>query len=276
MLARLLYARGYTVTTIYSPTLAHAETLAQQVGARAVASLAEIRTDLALTTVPDDAIASTAAALAEAGFAGRAVIHTSGARDARMLSPLAERGLQVGSLHPAYPVADVEAAIKGLPGSAFAVEASNEPLLGWLREMVAVLDGRVLLIPPGGKALYHAALVIASNYTVTLYALAESLLTGFGADKAAADQALNSLLAGTVENLRTQGIPTALTGPLVRADVGTLAAHLRALDGVNQDTAAVYRQLARLTYPLLLARGLAFDEIERLLQQDAEHAHNNP
>jgi predicted short-subunit dehydrogenase-like oxidoreductase (DUF2520 family) len=276
VLARLLFARGYRVTTVYSRTFSHAETLAELVGSRAVASLADVGADLVLMTVPDDAIALTAAALAEVGFVGQAAVHTSGARDASGLASLGQRGVQVGSLHPAYPFADVETALKGLPGSAFAVEAGTEPLLGWLRELVAALDGHALLIPPGGKALYHAALVIASNYTVTLYALAEGLLTSLGADRAAADQALNALVAGTVENLRAQGIPDALTGPLVRVDVETIAAHLRALDEVNQDTAAVYRQLARLTYPLLLARGIAPNEIEQLLQQDVQHAHNSP
>ncbi len=152
----------------------------------------------------------------------------------RALAALAERGVQVGSLHPAYPFADVDTAISGLPGSTFAVEAQDEPLRSWLFEIVAALDGRALAIPPGGKAIYHAALVIASNYTVTLYALAESLLTGLGADKAAADAALDALLAGTVENLKAQGVPDALTGPLVRGDVGTIAAHLAALGAVDR------------------------------------------
>ncbi|MEO8396232.1 MAG: DUF2520 domain-containing protein, partial [Chloroflexota bacterium] len=69
--------------------------------------------------------------------------------------------------------------------------------------------------------------------TVTLYAAAESLLTSLGADKATADRALNWLVAGTVENLRVNGVPAALTGPLAGADVGTIAAHLRALEAVD-------------------------------------------
>ncbi len=150
VLARLLAARGYAITAIYSRTFAHAEALAVAVGAAAVGSLDEIDADLVLLTVPDDAITATAAGLA--GFTGKAAIHTSGAHDAALLVTLAQRGVQVGSLHPAYPFADVETAINGLPGSTFAVEAQDEPLRGWLLEIVAALDGRVLVIPPGGKA----------------------------------------------------------------------------------------------------------------------------
>ena len=275
-LARLLNIRGYSVTTVYSRSHSHAELLAQQVKARAVEMLSEISSDLALLTVPDDAIQSTAEALASAGYRGRAAAHTSGAHDARALAALAEQGTAVGGLHPAYPFADVETAVKGLPGAAFAIEAQDDLLLGWLRDVVAALDGRALIIPPGGKALYHAALSMASNYTVTLYAAAESLLISLGADQAVADQALNALLAGTVENLRVQGVPDALTGPLVRSDTSTIAAHLRALGQVDEDLVEIYRQLARLTYPLLRARGIAPDEIERLLQQEFEDAHHSP
>ncbi|MCC6805385.1 MAG: DUF2520 domain-containing protein [Anaerolineae bacterium] len=273
VLARLLYARGYRIATVYSRTYSHAAALAGQVGARAVEQPADVRGDLALLTVPDDAIAATAAALA--GFSGKAAVHTSGARDATALVSLAERGVQVGGLHPVYPFTDVESAVAGLPGAAFGIEADDEPLLGWLRGVVAALDGQVMMIPSGGKSLYHAAMVLTSNYTVTLYAVAELLLVGLGVDKSAADHALDSLLAGTVENLRVQGVPDALPGPLVRSDVGTIAAHLRALREIDDQLVEVYRLLARLTYPLLRARGIAPEAVEQVFIQDVEHAHHS-
>jgi predicted short-subunit dehydrogenase-like oxidoreductase (DUF2520 family) len=272
-LARLWFARGYRIETIYSRTQAHAEALAQVVDAHAVASLDAVRGDLLLLTVPDDAIGATAAGLA--GFNGRAVVHTSGARDAGELAALAARGVVVGSLHPAYPFADVERSVAGLAGATFAVEAEDATLLGWLRELVGALDGRVLVVPVGGKVLYHAALALLSNYTVTLYALAENLLLGLGAEKTAADAALNGLLAGTAENLRGQGIPDALTGALARGDTGTVVAHLNVLDAVAPQVAALYRQLGTLSLPLLAARGMDADkiaQIEQLLKRDMPEA----
>jgi predicted short-subunit dehydrogenase-like oxidoreductase (DUF2520 family) len=274
-LARLWYSQGYTVETVYSRSFVHAEALAKAVDARAVVLLEQVRGDLLFITVPDDAIRATAEALAGSNgkvLSGGAAVHTSGARDASELRALAACGIQVGSLHPAYPFADVEGSIAGLPGATFALEAQNELLLGWLRELVGRLNGQVLLIPPKGKATYHAALVLLSNYTVTLYALAETLLKGLGAEQTAADQALNGLLAGTVDNLRLQGLPDALTGPLTRADTGTVAAHLKALGAVDPRIADLYVQLARLTYPLLAARGMdanKIGQIERLFERDS-------
>ena len=236
--------------------------------------MSDINADLVLLTVPDDAIHATAAQLV--GFSGKAVVHTSGAHDARVLLTLTEQGIRVGSLHPVYPFADVENALSGLMGATFAVEAEDTVLRSWLCELVAALEGSVLLIPAGKKALYHAALVFVSNYTVTLYSVAEMLLIQLGTDKATVDHALNTLIAGTVVNLHSNGLPAALTGPLVRADVGTIAAHLQALDAVDENLGEVYRQLARLTYPLLQARGIALDEIERVVEQEVDDAHHNP
>jgi predicted short-subunit dehydrogenase-like oxidoreductase (DUF2520 family) len=277
-LARLCFNSGYTIDSIYSRTEEHARLLASQVNAVAVftAEDAVTNADLILLTVPDDAISQTAELLTGANWTDKGVIHTSGAHDASALRALADRGAMAGSLHPAFPFADVETAMVTLAGTTFAVEATDERLRGWLYQMVSDLQGTALAITPGQKALYHAALVIASNYTVTLYAAAERLLMSLGADKATADQALNGLVAATVVNLQRQGIPDALTGPLVRADTGTIQAHLEALRSADVALAEIYKALARLSFPMLDARGIPTQAIKRLLEQEDHHAVDHP
>ncbi len=266
-LARLWYKAGYHVEAVYSPNTSHAIELARHVNAANVSSPTQVvvLADLILLTVPDDRIETIASGLKDSKFTGKGVLHTSGVHDRASLAVLAESGAMTGSLHPAFPFADVETAMEQLPGAAFAIEAEDEALRHWLVDLVEALDGQVMIIPPGQKALYHAALAIASNYTVTLYAVAEQLLLRLGAEHQTADQALNTLVAATVENLRTQGIPNALTGPLVRADVGTIEAHLRALGQVEKDLVDVYSALARLSFPMLRARGVAPEAIEQVL-----------
>jgi predicted short-subunit dehydrogenase-like oxidoreductase (DUF2520 family) len=133
-----------------------------------------------------------------------------------------------------------------------------------LYELVSALDGKAFMIPQGKKALYHAALAIASNYTVTLYAIAEQILIELGADKDTADNALNILVHATVQNILVDGIPKALTGPLSRADVGTIQSHLDALEDETLRTA--YQSLARLSYPMLQKRGIDPKLIEQILR----------
>jgi len=273
-LARLWYARGYTVTAVYSRTEAGVPALANRVYADVAASPAIVvaRSDLTLLSVPDDALEAVVASIMHESSLRvakdtKAVVHTSGVHDLQILSPLASLGVMLGSLHPAYPFADIESAIVGLPGAIFGTEADSEVLRTWLEGLVASVKGHVLAIPPGSKAAYHSAFVFASNYVVTLYALAERLLVGLGADRQVADNALNTLLAGTLDNLRRQGIPAALTGPLVRGDGQTITMHLDALDKIDRELAELYRQLARLSLPMLVARHLDTSFVEEILNR---------
>jgi predicted short-subunit dehydrogenase-like oxidoreductase (DUF2520 family) len=273
-LARLLDAGGYDVCAVYSQTVANSLKLSHQINAKAVSSPDEVITaaDLTLLTVPDDVIDTVAQSLKCDDWVGKGVIHTSGVHDSGVLSSVAENGAQTGSLHPAFAFADVETSIEKLPGATFAVETSNQQLRRWLCGMVKALDGKVIEIPPGGKATYHAALSIASNYTVILYAVAERLLMQLGADRGVVDSALNMLLASTVDNLQAKGIPQALTGPLARADLGTINAHVDAL-GQDELLLSVYQGLARLSYPVLTERGVSEvfkEQLERLFAQTGD------
>jgi predicted short-subunit dehydrogenase-like oxidoreductase (DUF2520 family) len=247
--------------------------LAIFVGSAVVASPAEViqAADLTLLTVSDSAINSVAAdaaneLAAKDIYVDKAVIHTSGALSMDALAPLAELGFMTGSLHPAFPFADVETAVVKLPGATFGVEAEAEMLEGWLSELVESVNGQVFTIPSGGKAIYHSAFVFASNYMVTLYAIAEKLLLSLGAKRVVADNALDGVLAGTVANLSQQGIPDALTGPLVRGDAETIQAHLEALKSADHELADLYTQLARLSLPMLEARHIDTAFVEPLLK----------
>lgn len=264
-LARLCSNAGYNVGAVYSRTPVHAQIIAEQVKAVVVENPRDVVADLVLLTVPDDSLTMIAVELAQGDLHDRVYVHTSGAHTLDVLAPLAERGAIVGSLHPAYPFADPDSA--DLRDVMFAIEADEDVVRGWLMEMAAKFGGAGFVVPRGQKALYHAALVFASNYIVTLYAAAESLLKQLGADESAARGALNGIVAGTVKNLRTKGIPDALTGPLVRGDVGTIKAHLDAL----RDKPALrdaYKSLARLSFPILIARGVDIKVIDALLKQD--------
>ncbi|MBZ0292182.1 MAG: DUF2520 domain-containing protein [Anaerolineae bacterium] len=262
VLARLLKQAGYEIGAVYSRS--NAEALAQAVDAEVTGSSAEVvaKADLVLLAVPDDVIQSVAVALEKANWQGKGVVHTSGVHDADLLVPLVSQGAMIGSLHPAFPF--TEAAVSTLAGVTFAIEAADETLRGWLIAIVDALEGNPFLIPPGEKALYHAALVFASNYTVTLYAVAETLLRRLGAEPEAAEAALNALMVGTVANLQAKGVPGALTGPLVRGDSGTVEAHLAALEAVDSPLAEVYRLLAQLSLPMVKERGVPVDVMGKL------------
>lgn len=263
---------GYSVVAVASRTSEHAVALAERINSTAAAPEIVIElADLTLLAVSDDGIESAASAAAEKLTAPlsapKAIVHTSGIHTHEMLAALSPRGLMTGSLHPALPVA-ASLTHDQFQGAAFALEADQPLLFDWLEQIVSTVGARAFRLGQDQKALYHTALVMASNYTVSLHAFAEHLLTTVGLSKADADDILGALLQATVDNLQHQGVPDALTGPLVRGDTGTLRRHLQALHQVAPEGVKAYRTLARLTYPLLSARGVSLDSIERLFQED--------
>lgn len=282
VLGRLLYAQGYEISAIYSRSRQSTANLAGLVDASVVGSAGEVieQSDLTLVAVPDDVIGAVSVDVyqyfAKASrlitLQGKGIVHTSGVQDRSLFSQLADAGMMTGSLHPAFPFAVGESERATLKNAAFAVECNAAPLCHWLLGLVDAFDGRAIRVPEGEKALYHAALVFASNYTVVLYATAERLLLGLGAAPDAAKLVLDTLLAATVDNLQTHGIPNALTGPLVRGDVGTLRLHLAALWAADPALAIAYGDLARLGLPLLAQRGVDLDLMEQFLQQEQAHA----
>jgi len=144
-----------------------------------------------------------------------------------------------------------------------------------LHQIVLDLNGHAIVLKPGDKTLYHAALVLASNYSVTLYSLAQNMLRHVGATSSASQKLLDSLLTGMLNNLRTRSPAEALTGPLVRGDVQTVQAHLQALQHYDSALYDLYRQLGSLTLqlgsltlPLAEARGTEVSSIRWLLQED--------
>ncbi|PJF40113.1 MAG: hypothetical protein CUN54_06460 [Phototrophicales bacterium] len=280
VLARLWSDNGYRVVALYNRTPQHAKTLAQYIDAPCTQSAIEAvqQADITLLTVADDTIESVANLLTQQAngdnLKGKAIIHTSGAHGKDLLNALAHHGAMTGSLHPVFPFADVATAMQYLPGATFAVETDDAILQTWLTEMVTALQGNTMVIPPGQKSLYHCALTIASNYTVTLYAIAQTLLAELGADQQAADTALNTLLNATVNNLVEHGARDALTGALVRNDVGTIQAHLEALQEQDREVLEMYKQLARLTLPLVAARGVSIDALANLLRKEDSNATN--
>ncbi len=256
VLGRALHAAHYPIVAVASRTLAKATAAAHQFAAHATTPVeATAHAELVLLTVPDDVLPTLAhdLAAADAWRAGQFVVHASGASPASVLQPAADQAAIIGSFHPVAAFASPNAL---LPSDiTFGVEAP-EPLRSVLIRMAHALGGHALPITAEQKTLYHAAAVIASNYSVTLAAMAAQLFDSLGAAPGDALRALLPLMRTTLDNLEHLGVPDALTGPLVRGDVGTVARHLQALDRAAPHVAPFYRCLAQATLPLAQQRGL--------------------
>ena len=179
--------------------------------------------------------------------------HLSGSLTSDALRPLADSGAVTFSLHPLQSLADVEGAVKGLAGSYFSFEGDSRALVT-AEFIVQALSGHLVQLKAADKALYHAAAVVSSNFFIALEEMAINLMQGIGVDADTARKMLLPLIRGSFENLERVAPAEALTGPIVRGDNQTVAAHLAALTEKFPGYLDAYRLLAGLNVDLAAQR----------------------
>lgn len=206
-----------------------------RVGSAIAARLAErgvsVRDDgaeLVLLCVPDRAIAEVARSIEP----GPWIAHTSGATPLGALDPHTRRF----GLHPLQTFVRGGGASQ-LDGSYAAVTAENEDARERGFALARTLGLEPFELADEARPLYHAGAAIASNYLVTLHAVASALFQEAGAPP----EALVPLMRRTIEN----GFE--LTGPIARGDWETVEAHRQAIRSARPDLEPVYEVLAEVT-----------------------------
>ena len=193
---------------------------------------AALAANVVVLAVPDDALAAAATRLARGLRQGAVVVHTSGIHGTDVLAPC---GDNVSAIHPAQtipePTSDLTDVYFGITGP--------EHMREWSWWFVGELGGIPIDVPEDKRVLYHAALSMASNFTVALAADAAELLGDA--------KPLEPLLRQTVDNIVRIGADAALTGPIVRGDAGTVRKHVAALTEQAPHLLEVYVANARRT-----------------------------
>ncbi|CAN5445268.1 hypothetical protein BH23ACT9_BH23ACT9_24390 [soil metagenome] len=218
--------------------------------------------DLVLVTTPDDAITSTGRAVARADGVeeGQRWVHVSGGLGIDALATVTAAGGRVAACHPAMTFPDPEAGAASLPGTSWAVTAA-EPDLGWARLLVLDLRGSPVTLASKDRTLYHAGLAVGSNATTAVVSMARDMLLGAGVDDPAAF--LGPLVTTSALGGATRGVD-ALTGPVRRGDVGTVAAHLAELRTSFPEAVDAYLALAELILAQAVRSGMDPDRAQRM------------
>ena len=218
--------------------------------------------ELIILAVPDDALPKVAGSLRLYG--GQALVHTSGALGAEVLSPAMAAGTQIGAFHPLVAFADTERAVAALRGATVAIEGDDQ-LAALLADMAEAIGAQPVRLARGSKAAYHAAAVLAAGGFVALLDAIAELGRVAGLDEAGSLAIYGPLIEQTLGNARALGIRSALTGPITRGDVGTLDAHLAALRAHAPGVLDLYRAAAAREISLAEERGaLTPDTVARL------------
>ena len=266
----LLGRCGCEVVGYFSRSETSALRVAKEVGGKFYSDMAKLAAncDVLFLTTPDDAIEQVARTLGEIQCLqpGQIVVHMSGSHTSGILMPALGNGAYGLSMHPLQSCASSEEALINLPISVFSLEGHPEALkVG--KAMVSRIGAQFFVLSSEDKVLYHTAACMASNYFVTLFDAARELLDISGVDKALQVTALNSLVEGTLSNLKIMTPPEALTGPISRGDIGTVVGHIRSLEEKDPGLLELYKTLGRRTLKLAREKGKLEEEKLKALNE---------
>ncbi len=254
---RLLEA-GVPIEAVVSRTETHARALGTRVGAHFgtdARAVLPASVDTVICCTPDRAVADVDRTLAAArtSWSDTLVAHTSGALASADLAACAAAGATVASFHP------IQTFTRDTPPGAFTgsfVGIEGEPdALVRCAALARCLGAYPIVVPADQKGTYHLASALASNYLVTLLHMAADSLRPLGIDTPTALRILAPLTDHALANARATTPALALTGPLVRGDIDTLASHLRAIAEHEPDRRPTYLALAEETLRMASTAG---------------------
>ena len=170
--------------------------------------------------------------------------HTSGATP---LSALSHAGVPGFGLHPLQSFAHPGVRFEG---AGAAVAGTTPEALAFATALAERLGMTPFEIDDEGRAAYHAAASVASNFLVTLLSAAEAIAAGAGLDRDDARRLMMPLVRQTLENVAELGPEAALTGPIARGDEATVEAQRAAIAQAAPELLELFEPLAARTRAL--------------------------
>ncbi len=230
-IALALFYSKVKIDGIYSENGISARTLAKKVHCNnfgklnSEASLSEI----VILAVPDSQIKNVAEVLAKnfVLLKNRIVFHTSGALTSDAIGVLRKKRAVVASFHPlqTFSRSKEQTSLKNIW---CAVEGDRKAVAA-AREIGKKLQMNIFTVSKNDKSLYHVSAVFASNYLVTLLSVVETISEHIHISKKNIWKIYSPLIFQTIHNAVNSSPASALTGPIVRGDVETIAKHIKAL-----------------------------------------------
>lgn len=263
VLGRVLQEEGARISAVVSRTAASARRGAAFLHCRTFGtdlSVIPRQTDLVLIATPHDGVAVTAETLAQMDdldFHHLAVCHASGMLTASVLGALERRGATVFSFHPLQTFPrdfPLKAIVPRARGIYFGVDGSPQGLR-MARRMARMLHGKAIEIPAAQRALYHAACVIASNHLTAMLFVLQSVHRAIRPMDSSFYEIYRPIIEATLANIAATSPAAALSGPIARGGVATVAGHFEALRGSAAELLPYFARMSLETVRLAAQKG---------------------
>jgi predicted short-subunit dehydrogenase-like oxidoreductase (DUF2520 family) len=216
-----------------------------------------------ILAVSDASIEQVAQSIAANVTPGATVLHCAGSRGIDALQACEMGGASVGVMHPLVSFPSSSSG-PSLHGTTFSVNGSRRAVATSRR--IARACGARIVVAQTGDPGYHAAAALVANGAAALAFVSVGVFERLGFDKRAAERAIGGLLRSVGENIQSIGVPGALTGPIARGDVGTVAKHRRALRRVKRDALSTYDALIPIIVKCAQAAGLPKANASKILR----------
>jgi predicted short-subunit dehydrogenase-like oxidoreductase (DUF2520 family) len=222
-LTKRLYEKKHDIFQIFSRNLENVVSLAEAVKAEKIDNFQKInlKSDVYLIAISDDAIASVAERLAQILPKTAIIVHTSGATSSEVFASFFEN---YGVFYPLQTFSkNRKANFEKLP---FCIYGSNQSTENQLVVLANSICPNVYLIDDKQRSVLHVAAVFANNFTNYLIAISEQIIT----KENIPFDLLKPLINETIAKINDNTPQSMQTGPARRGDKATLAKHQKYLE----------------------------------------------
>ena len=254
-LAHLLSAHGFTVNLGSRRATKETPRNSIKVDKRPSVQYSEAveNADFILLTVPDDVLEATCSELSEFFPVGAAVAHCSGALDSDVLLSAKSNGCAIASLHPLNTFPSPQAGIKTLSDPTHSTALYYEGDERACHSLIPIFESLGFNPHPidkESKGLYHAACVISCNLLTALMDVSLNTAEAANIDRNEFWRSIKPLITNTLSNIGERGTATALSGPIARGDIQTVAKQTALLSTLPKEIGNTYKDLSKHARPL--------------------------
>jgi predicted short-subunit dehydrogenase-like oxidoreductase (DUF2520 family) len=134
------------------------------------------------------------------------------------------------------------------------------------RRLARTLRGHVIEVPPEFRELYHATCVVASNHLSVLLSAVREMYGRVCGDPQPSLETFRPIVEATILNVFATSPAAALSGPVARGGVETVAKHLEAVRGSLPELLPYFTRMTLETIRLAIAGGALTPERREALE----------
>ena len=216
-----------------------------------------------IITTPDCIIIDIWNEIKNLNIKNKFICHLSGSLSSEIFSNINSYGAYGYSIHPMFPISDKYNSYRALKEAFITIEG-DEKYIKEVRSFINNLGNKTKILKDNNKAKYHLSSVISSNLMIGLINISINYLKDYEFNDNEAIQALYPLIRQNIKSILNNGVLNSLTGPVERADVGTLKRHL---SNIKEEDREVYLHLSNKILDIALEKNKNknYNEVKEVL-----------